>query len=113
MEKWRNLKETTTPEERDEILTDFDKVNSKLKRNIFKNIERFSTLDIKYANEKLTSLSKTFDADPSLAIAYLGIDLSSLKDLDVATKRDFLKEIGALVKKYEAMSPKEEDIVLL
>ncbi len=111
--KSRKLHETHSKEEADAILTDFDKVNQSVRNRINHHIGKFTTLDIKYANEKLAALSNNFDADPSLTIAYLGINLSSLKDLDVETKRSFLKDISDLIKKYGALAPKEEKVVLL
>lgn len=113
VEKNRKLAQTHSPEELDEILTDFDKVNDKLKRNIIKNIERFSTLNIKYANEKLMALSNNFDADAPITIAYLGVELSALKDLDINTKRKFIQDIENLVEKYKTITPETEEIILL
>jgi transcriptional regulator with XRE-family HTH domain len=99
LEKQKLLKQTHTPEEVDLLLTDFEKVNRDAKHKIDTFIKQFSTLNIKYTNEKLLALSKSFEADPSLAIAYIGIDISPLKDLSTDDKRAFLNDISKLVPK--------------
>jgi hypothetical protein len=112
LEKQKLLKQTHTPEEVDLLLTDFEKVNRDAKHKIDTFIKQFSTLNIKYTNEKLLALSKSFEADPSLAIAYIGIDISPLKDLSTDDKRAFLNDISKLVKQYQDKKPKDSVVLL-
>lgn len=112
IEKQKKLKETRTPEEIESILTDFDKANRDIRKKIDHYVSEFSTLNIKYTNEKLLALSKSFESDPSLAIAYLGIDISPLKDLSTENKRAFLNDISKLVKQYQTQTPKQSVVLL-
>ena len=112
LEKQKLLKQTHSSEEVDLLLTDFEKVNNDAKHKIDHYISEFSTLNIKYTNEKLLALSKSFEVDPSLAIAYIGIDISPLKDLSTENKRAFLNDITKLVKQYQTQTTKDSVVLL-
>ncbi len=112
-EQRERLSQSHSEVEVEEILTDFDKINRKLLGDILGGLSTFSDFDIMYSNDKLTSLLKNLKADLSLTMAFIGIDISPLKDFDVETKRNFMKDVVSTVKKYSENAPKTEKLTLI
>lgn len=94
-------------------LNEFETNNLTIINNIIHHIKFFSDINLKYTNSKLEKLNKNFEIDPSLTMAFLGIDISKLKKIDVETKREFIKEVNNLINEYSIKTSEEEKITLI
>ncbi len=108
IEKKRIHSSADTKQDINKYLSEFEIKNMNMIRNILHHIKLFSDFDLKYANSKLENLNNNFENDVSLTLAFLGVDISKLKDFDISIKREFIKEVTELVNEYSTRSAKED-----
>ena len=112
-EKQRLTKGYKSIKELKEILPKIDSDNIVYINHIIRYFKFFSDIDVKYSTEKLQQLDNNFKEDAALTMAFLGIDISRLKSMDINQKRNFIKDVENLITEYNSKIPKREDITLI
>lgn len=108
--KYRMQKKMETEEEYQNALSKFDLENTGLISRFMNGINFLSSYDVKYTNQKLEKVVVNLEDDPSFALGFMSLSLIGLKDLQSSRKREFLKEIGAIIEKYSRMEQEDVNI---
>lgn len=111
-EKYRAMSKARSKKERDELMDDNTIKNNLYVNRILKIVKLVSDYDIKYANAKLERFADNIDFDMGFTFAYLGIDLTPLRNLTVDKRKEFLKEIEKIVEKYSTAEQTNENVLL-
>ncbi|MFA5657766.1 MAG: hypothetical protein WC900_00595, partial [Oscillospiraceae bacterium] len=108
MEEKSNIINRKLPQsELNNLLSSFDIENMEIVNNIISAFKAISDIKINYANKKLSALQKNLEMDLIFVIAFIGLDLTNLKDLSYDSKKNFLDDIKKIIVKYE--NHKEEE----
>lgn len=97
--------QSKTENEYREILSDFDIDNAKYVEHIVRKIHFLSQLDVDYTNSKLETIVKNMDElEDTFVLAFMATSLDALKETSISMKKDFLKDIKSIVKRYSEKS---------
>ena len=103
--------QSNSEEEYFKILNDFDIDNMKYISTILAEISFLSQYDVSYTNEKLKSIVDNMEkCDSSFVLAYMSLPLIGIKDLQTSIKKNFLQDVGELIKEYSNMTETGENI---
>ena len=91
------LQSAKSKEERDALLTSFEKNNILFINSILSGIQYYSDKDIKTANEQLESFSKNLTWDIGFMMKLISFDFSKLENVSFTCKKDLLEKIEALI----------------
>lgn len=96
-----------TEEERENLISSFDRENFELVNNIITAYKVYSELDIQTSNKVLKKLVKNLKWDLGFMMALTSIEYCQLQDTSFSNKTNLLREIKDLIKKYQDL-PKEQ-----
>ena len=106
-EKYKLSRLAKSDEEREGLLSTFDRENFELVNNILVKFKIFSDLDIRRSNKCFTIFCDNLDWDLPFIMAVLNIRFSELEDVSYSNKKKMLNEIRDIVNKYKEL-PKEQ-----
>lgn len=93
------------------LLNPYDLQNGEYVSKIINAIDFLSKYDVEYTNRKLKTIVENFqECDLSFAIAFMSTSLIGMRDLQASLKKEFLREVVALVEKYTSMAGSHENI---
>lgn len=107
----RYSKQSSSKEEYEKILNEFDINNMEYISAILSEIRFLSKYDVSYTNEKLKSIVENMKkCDSSFVLAYMSLSLIGIKDLQTSIKKNFLQDVANLIKEYSNMADTGENI---
>lgn len=109
-EKERLLSHATSTEDRQRILTSFDKENMDLINDMLSGFKVFSELNIEFTNKQLTAFIANLHWDASLMLNLIGIPFNELERISFTLKQEMLTDIKQIVKKYQDIPDEEKSI---
>lgn len=109
-EKEYLLSRAASTEDRQRILTSFDKENIDLINDMLSGFKVFSELNVEFTNKQLTAFIANLHWDASLMLNFIGIPFSELGKMSFTLKQEMLTEIKKIVKKYQDIPDKEKSI---
>ena len=87
-------------EEIHNLLSSFDNDNSKLISDILVELKFASDFDIRITNERLSGLLENLKTDVWFPLKLISLDYHLLESIDMSQRKEFLKEVDNLIKKY-------------
>lgn len=102
-EKNRRSRMAKTEEERQDLLSSFDRENQMVIQRLLANIRIYSELDVETSNRTLSTLVSNLDWDIGFVMALLGMKLHELKDISFSNKKQMLVEMYEVFLKYKNM----------
>lgn len=87
-------------EEKEALVSSFDRENQELVNKIIFRYKIFSEIDIQRSNQVFEIIVENLNWDLSFMMAISNIKFSELKDISFTNKKNLLNEIRTLVKKY-------------
>lgn len=78
-----------------------------------RHIHSFSVFNVNYANEKVSTLNASLEADPVITLKLIGTDITPLKDKPITLKKEFFKALEDLIREYSSRQVDEEPPELL
>ena len=109
-EKNRLAKQARNQDERDRLISSFDKENQELVMDILANIRLFSELDIQRGNILLSSFVKNLQWDVAFTFSLAGMKFAELNNLSHSNRRKMLTEVKSLIEKYKNLPDQEKTI---
>ena len=82
------------------LLSSFDNDNAKLIGEILGELKFASDMDIRITNDRLTGFLKNLSTDVWFTLKLISFDYYLLEAVDMSQRKEFLKEIDELIKKY-------------
>lgn len=96
-----------TEEEKERLISSFDKENQDLVNKILTRYNFFSELDLESCNKVFRTYIKNLEWDIAFMMALSGIKFNELSDLSFTNKKNMLNEIRVIVRKYKEL-PEEQ-----
>lgn len=87
-------------EEIQQLLSSFDNENAKLIGEILGELKFASEMDIRVTNERLTGFLENLNKNVWFTLKIISLDYTSLESVDMAQRKEFIKDIENLIKKY-------------
>ena len=87
-------------EEIHNLLSSFDNDNAKLIGDILSELKFASDMDIRITNDRLTGFLKNLSTDVWFTLRLISLEYHLLESVDMAQRKEFLKEVDELIKKY-------------
>lgn len=109
-EKQKLLNLATSNEERQRILTSFDRENLNLITEMLEGFQVFSEMDVEFTNKKLSAFIANLHWDSGFMLHIIGTPFSELDKISFTLKQEMLEEIRSVVKKYQEIPEKEKNI---
>lgn len=109
-EKEHLLNLATSNEERQNILTSFDKENADLINDMLNGFRVLSDVNVEFMNKQLSSFIANLHWDSSFMLHLIGLPFSDLDKISFALKQEMLTEMRNVVKKYQDIPDKEKGI---
>lgn len=110
VEKERLLDLATSNEERQSLLTSFDKENADLINQMLGAFKVLSDVNVEFTNKQLSAFVPNLYWDYSFMLHIIGLPFSELDKISFALKQEMLTEIRKVVKKYQDIPDKEKGI---
>ncbi len=110
VEKERLLDLATSNEERQSLLTSFDKENADLINQMLGAFKILSDVNVEFTNKQLSAFIPNLYWDYSFMLHIIGLPFSELDKISFALKQEMLTEIRKVVKKYQDIPDKEKGI---
>ena len=92
--------EAQSKEEIQCLLSSFDNDNAKLISEILNELKFASDLDVRITNERLTGFLENLNENIWFTLKIISLDYHLLESIDTAQRKQFLKDIESLIKKY-------------
>lgn len=109
-EKNKLSKQAKSQDERERLISSFDRENQQLVTEILTAIHVFSELDIQRNNKVLKSIKDNLDWDLGFVFALAGMSFCELKSLSYSNKARLLSEINELIRKYKELPDEKKQI---
>lgn len=109
-EKQKLLNLATSNEERQRILTSFDRENLNLITEMLEGFQVFSEMNVEFTNKQLSAFIANLHWDSGFMLHIIGAPFSELDKISFTLKQEMLKEIRSIVKKYQEIPEKEKNI---
>ena len=90
-------------EEKEALVSSFDRDNQELVNKILFCYKIFSDIDVQRSNKVFENIVNNLDWDLSFMMAISNLKFNELKDISYTNKKNLLNEIRALVKKYNEL----------
>lgn len=87
-------------EEIRELLSSFDNDNAKLIGEILAELKFASDFDIRLTNERLRDFLENLNRNVWFTLKIISLDYKSLESVDMAQRKEFIKDIELLIQKY-------------
>ena len=87
-------------EEIHNLLSSFDNDNAKLIGDILSELKFASDMDIRITNDRLTGFLKNLSTDVWFTLRLISLEYHLLESVDMSQRKEFLKEVDELIKKY-------------
>lgn len=100
VERENLVSQAQSKEEVQSILSSFDNNNAKLIGDILGELKFASDMDIRKTNDRLTGFHKNLSTDVWFTLRLISLDYHLLESVDMAQRKEFVKEVEALIKKY-------------
>lgn len=109
-EKEHLLALASSNEERQSLLTSFDKENADLINQMLGAFKLLSEVNVEFTNKQLSAFVPNLYWDYSFMLHLIGLPFSELDKISFALKQEMLTEIRKVVKKYQDIPDKEKGI---
>ena len=109
-EKNRLSKLAKNQDERDRLLSSFDRENQELVTKIVAGIKVFSDLDIQNSNRILSAVIRNMDWDLGFLMSLAGLRFHELEGLSHNKKTELLSKINRLIKEYKELPDQQKRI---
>lgn len=109
-EKNKLSRQAKSQDERERLLSSFDRENRELVTSILTAIHVFSELDIQRNNRILRSINDNLDWDLGFMFALAGMSFRDLRHLSYSNKTKLLSDINELIQKYKEMPEQKKQI---
>lgn len=100
VERENIVSQAQSTEEIQNLLSTFDNDNAKLISEILSELKFASDIDIRITNDRLTGLLKNLKTDVWFALRCISLEYHLLESVDMSQRKEFLKEVDDLIKKY-------------
>ena len=110
VEKSNLRKLAQSEEERESLLSSFDKQNSKVINEVLAAFRVFSELDIAKTNENLNIFVKNLKWDSSFMLKLISISLYEMENVSFSLKKEMLTEIQNIISKYKELPDSQKRI---
>lgn len=110
IEKNKLLKASTTKQELEALLSDFDIENRKLVNEFLEYISFLSDWNVKYTNEKMSLLNKNLDWDASYILTLASLPYFEIGGISKSLKSNLLNDIKELIEEYKKKPEQEKTI---
>ena len=94
------VSQAQSKEEIHNLLSSFDNDNAKLISEILGELKFASDMDIRITNDRLTGFLKNLSTDVWFTLRLISLDYHLLESVDISQRKEFLKEVDELIKKY-------------
>lgn len=94
------VSQAQSKEEIHNLLSYFDNDNAKLISEILGELKFASDMDIRITNDRLTGFLKNLSTDVWFTLRLISLDYHLLESVDISQRKEFLKEVDELIKKY-------------
>ena len=94
------VSQAQSKEEIHNLLSSFDNDNAKLIGEILSELKFASDMDIRITNDRLTGFLKNLSTDVWFTLRLVSLEYHLLESVDMAQRKEFLKEVDELIKKY-------------
>ena len=94
------VNQAQSKEEIHNLLSSFDNDNSKLIGDILGELKFASDMDIRITNDRLTGFLKNLSTDVWFTLRLISLEYYLLESVDISQRKEFLKEVDELIKKY-------------
>lgn len=95
------LAEVKSKDERNELLSSFDKENISIVNNILSKIRFISESDIKTTNKNLNLFNDNLEWDMGFIMKLISFNFNSLSNLSYSQKKELLFKIESLIEEYK------------
>lgn len=109
-EKNKLSKQAKSQDERERLISSFDRENQQLVTNILTAIHIFSELDIQRNNKVLKSIEDNLNWDLGFVFALAGLSFCELKNLSYSNKAKLLSEVNEIIQKYKELPEQKKQI---
>ena len=109
-EKNKLSKQAQSQDEREKLISSFDRENQQLVTSILSAIHVFSELDIQRNNKVLKSIVDNLNWDLGFVFALTGLNFRELKNLNYSNKAKLLLEVKELIQKYKDLPEQKKQI---
>ena len=103
------LSKASSREEVEKLLTSFDNENFKLIQSILGKFKIASDLNIRRTNERLAQFSNNLNANLWFTLKLISLNYQSLAELDIAHRKEFVKDVEDLINSYVTAQKKLEN----
>ena len=103
------LSRASSREEVEKLLTSFDNENFKLIQSILTKFKIASDLNIRTTHERLAQFSNNVNANLWFTLKLISLNYQSLAELDIAQRKEFVKDVEDLINSYVTAQKKLED----
>lgn len=100
IERKNILDQAQSQEEIHNLLSSFDNDNAKLISDILGRLKFASDMDIRITNDRLTGFLKNLSTNVWFTLRLVSLEYHLLESVDMPQKKEFLKEVDELIKKY-------------
>ena len=100
VERENIVSQAQSKEEIHNLLSSFDNDNAKLIGDILGELKFASDWDIRTTNDRLTGFLKNLSTDAWFTLRIISLDYHLLESVEISQRKEFLKEIDELIKKY-------------
>ncbi|SCY87641.1 helix-turn-helix domain-containing protein [Alkaliphilus peptidifermentans] len=101
LEKIKLLKNASTENEINSLLSEFDINNRELVNDLLNHISFLSDWNVKYTNEKMKLINKNFEWDSSYTLTLASLPFYELNNISKSLKGDLLENIKKLIEEYK------------
>ncbi len=106
-EKYKLSRLAKSKEEKEALVSSFDRENQELVNKIIFSYKVYSDIDIQHSNKVFEDVVENLNWDLSFMMAISSLKFSELKDISFTNKKSLLNEIRILIKKYNDL-PEEQ-----
>ena len=110
VDKARLRKEAQSKEEREALLSSFDKENGEIINEVLLAFRVFSELDIAKTNESLTAFINNLKWDSGYMLKLISIAFHEMGDVSFSLKKEMLTEIQNVIAKYKGIPDTQKRI---
>jgi len=109
-EKYKLKKQAKSKAELDDLMSSFDKENSRLLYEIVTTFKLFSDVDIAKTNKNLKVFVNNLKWDSSFMMALISTSFCDLNSMSFTVKKQMLTEIQAIIQKYKEIPDSQKQL---
>lgn len=89
-----------TKEELHNLLSSFDNENAKLISSILEELKFASDMDVRITNQRLREFLQNLNENVWFTLKVISLDYHLLEPVDIEQRKEFIREVEALIRKY-------------